>query len=665
MRMPLARSISARRPNAPSRSWYSANRRSTMSIELCQSSTSASVMCAKTPRLEASLTNPGSGAWISAITGQVASRTILSIIASACSEFVPSPTSATSGRSLAVASPRSSTWISRAITSCPSATTIGATRASRSCRSLAIRTRRWSVSRYLIACASGADLRSVAERPHPFPRAPRACVWLGGSASRPRRATLSGSDPRPAHGARSMAIGRATHALGVRMPPSSKHSHQSAARIAAWSGRHRKKAIWGWLAFVLVVFALGNAAGTTNISDVDQFSGESHRAEAALDRAGMRPVEEVVLIQSTKLTAKDAEFRAAVGEVTARLSKLQYVEDVRSPLAEGGNVAAGGHAALVNFNIAGDSTEAKDRVDPSLAATAAVQARHPNLVVEQSGGASGAKAINATITDDLKKAGELSLPVTLIILTLTFGTLVAAGLPLLIGITAVMAALGLIALPSSILPVDANLPAVVLLIGLAVGVDYSLFYLRREREERAAGRTARSALETAAATSGRAVLISGVTVMVAMAGMFISGDKSFISFAEGAILVVAIAVFASLTVLPAMLSWLGDRIERGRVPIVGRRRRPAGSSRFWTALTSRVMRRPVVAIVLAGGLLVVLAIPALQMKAVTSGVNDLPQDIPVIATYNKIKAVFPAEGVTALVVVEAGNVRTGAAAAGI
>jgi uncharacterized membrane protein YdfJ with MMPL/SSD domain len=242
---------------------------------------------------------------------------------------------------------------------------------------------------------------------------------------------------------------------------SSKHSHHYAARIAAWSGRHRKKAIWGWLGFVLVVFALGNAAGTTQISDVDQFSGESHRAEQALDRAGMRPVEEVVFVQSDKLTVKDPEFRAAVGEVTGRLSKLQYVKNVKSPLAAGDDVSADGHAALVNFEIAGDSTQAKDRVDPSLAATAAVQARHPELVVEQSGGASAAKAINATITDDLKKAGELSLPVTLIILMLTFGTLVAAGVPLLIGLTAVMAALGVVALPSSILPVDANLPAVV------------------------------------------------------------------------------------------------------------------------------------------------------------------------------------------------------------
>ena len=285
---------------------------------------------------------------------------------------------------------------------------------------------------------------------------------------------------------------------------------------------------------------------------------------------------------------------------------------------------------------------------------------HPALDIEQLGDASANKAINGVITDDLAKAGELSLPVTLIILTLTFGTLVAAGVPLLIGITAVLAALGLVALPSSVLPIDANLPAVVLLIGLAVGVDYSLFYLRREREERAAGRSERSALETAAATSGRAVLISGVTVIVAMAGMFISGDKSFISFAEGAIVVVAIAVFASLTVLPAMLSWLGDRVEKGRIPLLGRRRRPAGQSRFWAALTRRVMRRPVVSIVLAGGLLVALAIPALQMKIVTSGVEQLPQSIPIIVTYDKVKAVFPTEGVVATVVVEADDVRSGA-----
>jgi len=441
--------------------------------------------------------------------------------------------------------------------------------------------------------------------------------------------------------------------------------HNVAARMAVWSSRHRRKAFWGWLAFVVVVFALGSAAGTTQISDVDQFSGESHRAEVALDRAGLRPVKEVVFVKSDRLTTKDPQFRAAIADVTRSLSRVPYVEHLRPPLPRGGDVSGDRHAALVNFQIAGDSNQARDRVDASLAAVAAAQARHPALDIEQFGGASAAKAVNKTIGDDLAKAGELSLPVTLIILTLTFGSLVAAGVPLLIGITSVLAALGLVALPSGLLPVDGNLAAVVLLIGLAVGVDYSLFYLRREREERAAGRSENAALIAAAATSGRAVLISGVTVIVAMAGMLISGDKSFISFAEGAILVVAIAMFASLTILPAMLSWLGDRVDKGRIPFYGRRRRSADRARFWVALTGRVMAHPGLSLVLAGGLLVALAIPALQLRVVTSGIDQLPQDLPIIKTYDKVRAVFPTQGVTATVVVEADNVRSGAAAAGI
>ena len=446
---------------------------------------------------------------------------------------------------------------------------------------------------------------------------------------------------------------------------SSKHSVNVAARMAHWSSRHRKKAIWGWLAFVVVVFMVGNnVVGSTQISDVDQLSGEAHEAEVALDGAGLRPVEEVVFIRSDTLTVDDPEFQAVVTDVTGRLSKVPYVENVKSPLTGDSEVSADGRAALVGFEIRGDSLEAKERVVPALAAVAAVQAAHPGLEVEQFGGASGNKAVNETVTDDLKKAGELSLPITMIILTITFGSLVAAGLPLLMGITAVIAALGVVAIPSEFLPLDGNLSAVILLIGLAVGVDYSLFYLRREREERAAGRSEGAALEAAAATSGRAVLISGVTVIVAMAGMLISGDKAFISFAEGAIVVVAMAMFASLTVLPAMLAWLGDRVEKGRIPLLGRRR-PAGESRFWTAITGRVMRRPGLSILLAGGLLVALAIPALQMKSVTSDIDQLPQDLPVIQTYNKVKEVFPTEGVTATVVVEAADVRSGAAGTGI
>ncbi len=261
-----------------------------------------------------------------------------------------------------------------------------------------------------------------------------------------------------------------------------------ASRAAHWSAEHRKTAIFGFIAFAIVAFMVGQSVGNNQLTDLDQFTGETHRAEQALDDAGLRPIEEVVLVQSDDLTIDDPEFRATVEEVTDRMSGVPYVENVVSPLTGDGDVSADGHAALVNFEIAGDSIEAKDRVDPTLAATAAVQAAHPELVVEQFGGASANKAINETINEDIGKAGLLSLPITLIILMLTFGSLVAAGVPLLIGITSVVAALGLVAIPSQLLPIDANVSAVILMIGLAVGVDYSLFYLRREREERAAGR---------------------------------------------------------------------------------------------------------------------------------------------------------------------------------
>ena len=204
--------------------------------------------------------------------------------------------------------------------------------------------------------------------------------------------------------------------------------------------------------------------------------------------------------------------------------------------------------------------------------------------------------------DDFSKAEITSLPITLIILILAFGALLAAFVPLLLAITAVAAAIGLIGPISQIWPVDEAISSVVLLIGLAVGVDYSMFYLRREREERARGRSEEAALEAAAATSGRAVLVSGVTVIAAMAGMYFGGAATFISFATGTILVVAIAVIGSLTVLPAVLSKLGDRVNKGRVPFLRPEKR-TGEPRAWSWVLDRVLKRPLVSVIAAGGVL--------------------------------------------------------------
>jgi uncharacterized membrane protein YdfJ with MMPL/SSD domain len=438
-----------------------------------------------------------------------------------------------------------------------------------------------------------------------------------------------------------------------------------AARAAHWSAEHRRIAIFGWLAFVAVAVVLGGGVGKNLIHGADQFSGEAGDAEHTLEDAGLRPNDEHILIQSETVTIKDPQFRSAIEQATDELSQAKDVTNVVSPLTGDAPVSADGRSALIDFEITGDSLEAADRLGPAEDAVAAVQADHPGLRVEQFGNVSSNKELNDTFASDLSQAELLSFPLTLLILVIAFGSVVAALVPLLLGITTVIAALGLIALPSQISPIDSNLQSVILLIGLAVSVDYSLFYLRREREERAAGRSERTALEIAASTSGRAVLISGLTVILAMAGMFLSGDKTFISFAQGTILVVAIAIVSSLTVLPAVLAWLGDRVEKGRLPFISRWRRPAGQSRFWSALVNRVMRRPWLAIVLAGGVLVALAIPALNMNIAVTSVDDLPQDLPVIQTYDRLRDAFPAEGVTVDVAVQADDVRSGTVAAGI
>jgi RND superfamily putative drug exporter len=308
---------------------------------------------------------------------------------------------------------------------------------------------------------------------------------------------------------------------------------------------------------------------------------------------------------------------------------------------------------LVTFNVAGDFSLAQRNVDAVLAATAATQRTFPRLRVEEFGAASANKALAKAYIKDAKKGEYTSIPVTLIILVLAFGALAAAGIPLLLGLTAVIAALRLIGPLSHLIPVSAGqIDAIVALIGLAVGVDYSMFYLRRKLEERRAGLDNESALSRAAGTSGHAVLVSGLTVMTAMAGMFLSGNAVFSSLAMGTMLVVAVAVLGSVTVLPAVISKLGDRAENGRAPIIARRR-ARGRSRAWAYVIDRVLRVPALSLVLSSGLLLALAIPALRMHTVNPGFVGLPPNLPIIHTYDRIQRAFPGGPIPAFVVVKA------------
>ena len=432
-------------------------------------------------------------------------------------------------------------------------------------------------------------------------------------------------------------------------------SHGLAARMARWSAHHRKIAIFGWLAIVIPLFAISIISPTKEIVFETSGPGESGRADTILYEDFKQPSGESVLIQHPTLKATSPEFRAVVQSVVDGVSGLDAVAKVESPFdAENiGQVSADKHSVLVGTEIRGPSEDAADKVDPVVARVKEIQKATPGFYVGSFGESTG-KAVEAAFFDDLKKAGLYSVPLTLAILLIAFGALVAAGIPLLLGLTAVLGTFGLVAIISKVLPMSDAIGAIILLIGLAVGVDYTMFYLKREREERAAGRTEEAALEAAAATSGRSVLISGVTVLVAMAGMLLTFDAGFASFGIATMTVVAVAMLGSLTVLPALLSKLGDNVDRFRVPFVHRLRRDEGGGRVWGAIIDRVLRHPALSVALAGGLLVALAVPAYQLRTAQPGIDTYPQKF--LGTYNRLKVAFPGTEIGATVVVKAPNV---------
>lgn len=442
-----------------------------------------------------------------------------------------------------------------------------------------------------------------------------------------------------------------------------------AAAAGRWSARHRWTAILLWLLFVAGATVVGSGIETGELTATELSTGESREAQRILDRAGfVQPSREVVLVQSDSATTDAPAFRAAIDDVVTTLQGRPEVRRVSSPLdADGaGAVSADRRSALVQFDMAGDGVAAKAAITPVVEAVEGVRPEHPDLRIEQFGEATFGKAYDDKLSKDYTNAEILSFPVTLAILIVAFGTLVAAFLPIVLALTAVTAAAGVLALTSQLLHVDANASSVMTLIGIAVGVDYSLFYIRRTREERARGRSPQEAVEAAAATSGRAVVVSGLAVVIAMAGLFLSRDGIQVGIAEATILVVLIAVVGSVTVLPALLALLGDRVDRGRVPFVHRLRRPAADGRGWDRVLGRVLRAPVVSLVVFGGLLVVLSVPAFLLRTSDPGFGDLPtSSMPQLQTYERIQQAFPGSSAPAKVVISAPDVTAPAVQAAI
>ncbi|MGN9777829.1 MMPL family transporter [Micromonospora sp. H33] len=427
-------------------------------------------------------------------------------------------------------------------------------------------------------------------------------------------------------------------------------------RLARWSAEHPWRAIALWVVFVAVCFVGGNAAGLNEAEDSDQALGESGRAVVIVEAGNFdEPATENVLITPRGGTLDMTAAKAAADDAAGRLRAVEGVASVGEPVP-----ARDGSALLLPITMSGDPETASDRVQPLRDATAGVQDAHPGLRVEQVGGPSINKALDDTLGEDFKRAELLSLPVTLAILIVAFGALIAAGVPVLLALSSVAAALGLSTLASHLVPATDTTASVILLIGMAVGVDYSLFYVRREREERAKGASGLDAVEIAAETSGHAVVVSGFAVIISMAGLLLVNDAVFSSLAVGSILVVAVAVIGSLTVLPALLAKLGPWVDRPRVPVLwrltaprtGRHGAPAKPG-FWPAVLKPALRAPVATLVVSVGLLLALAAPALGMKLQFPGMEDLPRSTPAMQAYDRLTAAFPSNGTSHTVAVRA------------
>ncbi|MCF2527378.1 MMPL family transporter [Yinghuangia soli] len=457
-----------------------------------------------------------------------------------------------------------------------------------------------------------------------------------GAAHRPQYAT-----PRPGHA-----------------PP----RRTATVRLARWSATHPWRAIGIWVAMVIACLVVGGIAGTEKATNADMGVGQSGRAgEIAREYGLVAPASENILITAEQGTLDQEAGRRAAAAIAASAAGLPDVAKVGEVAA-----AADGSGFLVPVDLKGDPDKAQDHVGDLEKAVAQADKDHPGLRIEQFGDGSAGKAIEKQIGSDLAQAELFSLPVTLLILMVAFGALIAASVPVVLAITAVAASIGLYGLASAVFPDPGSAANVIMMMGMAVGVDYSLFYVRREREERAKGRTRVDAIEIAAATSGHAVVVSAFAVAVAMAGMYVAGDAIFSGLATAGIIVVVVACAGSLTVLPALLAKLGNKMDRPRIPVLWRlSSRPESEPRIWKAMLRPALNHPRATLGISVAALIALALPAFGMKLQNTAVDDFPREMPAMQTYDRLTAAFPNEHSPSGIVVLAAQGREAATRAAL
>jgi len=424
------------------------------------------------------------------------------------------------------------------------------------------------------------------------------------------------------------------------------------ARMAMWSARHRRAVLVAWVVIVLVSLGACTAiSANTNLEE--KAPGESGRASTLYEeRFGVQSrATEIVVFSSPSQKVTDPVYKETVQGVMENLSALRAVRsevvggtrvvsstrivsgttthyDLGVPREQSPFVAqnkTGGDVTFALVTMEGDFKEAENNIDPVVKTVDDAAKSSQGFDILIGGDASINKQRSQVVNEDFGFALFLNLPVTLVILVLAFGALMAALVPLALALAAVVTASTILTIISQAYPLAVVYSEVVLLMGLATGIDYALFVITRYRSGRRAGLSEEEALRVASGTSGKAVVFAGTTVLLAICGMFLVGSATFSSLGLAAIVVVALAIIFSVTLLPALLAMLGDNVDRVRIPFLGR---PSGEGGgIWGFISDRVLARPAVFAAVTFVILLAAAVPVTTFNLGFNGAKALPKAV--------------------------------------
>ncbi|MEX0863869.1 MAG: MMPL family transporter [Acidimicrobiia bacterium] len=408
--------------------------------------------------------------------------------------------------------------------------------------------------------------------------------------------------------------------------------------------------VWAVLlvaAGVLSSRLLGDAL-TTDITFTDD-PDSVLALEWAEELRGSQPDTEFVVVLSATMTVEDSGYAAFVGRIQDEVGGITGVAAVGSFLTDDGPVSESMQAALLPVRIAGEDFDAAGLIAEQVRETVAVIEAPDGFEAHVAGPATLNNDFNHIAEEDLRTGETIGVGVALVVLVVVFGTVVSAVIPIILGVMAIAVALGLAALVGQVMDLSFFITNMITMIGLAVGIDYSLFIVSRFREERAHGHDVRSAIERTGATAGRAVFFSGMTVVLALVGLLIVPNSLFHALGIGAILVVVAAVAASMTLLPAVLAVMGDRVNALRV------RRTAAlehQGRYWDRITRTVMARPVISLLLSATILTLAAASFFSIETGLAGVSSLPDEIASKRAFDILDSEFSG-GITSPVLIVA------------